>query len=325
MAEYDKSISGFYTSTGAAKTLNLPFIPDWFELRIQGNSSGDNWISSANPGVPKEVYWYSGMANDSALITKNTDGAATDTKLYVSSNGIQTFQSSPNSFAAPLTINTGISQANPAVVTLGSTAGLANGDTVIVYGSTGMLQIAGLPFTIAALSTNVSFTLAYLNSSGFAAPATAGFVKKVLYPNVFLPQLRYITAITQAASAVITFSTTHGFVVGETLRLHVPANFGMIQADGQLVTVTAINTGTNTITVNLNTSAFTAFAFPTSAIASKGTSFPTAVPVGEQASQFDSSFTDNGAQGVILGTSVVGANGALVLWKAAKVLKVYNT
>jgi hypothetical protein len=324
MAEYDKTISGYYTSAGTAKTLSLPFQPDWIEVRVQGNSSGDNWESAANPGVAKESYWYAGMSSDSALITLNTAGAATDTKDYVSSNGFKLFQSNPGSFGAPLTASA-ISQANPAVVSLASTSGLSSGDTVLVTASTGMLQIAGLPFTIASVVANTSCTLAYLNSSGFAAAASAAVVKKILYPNVFLPRQRFITNITQASSAVITFSTTHNYVVGQTIRFHCPSEFGMVEIDGLLGTISAINTSTNTITVNIDSSSFTAFAWPTSAVAAGGVSFPQGIPVGEQASQFDGSFTDNGAQGIILGTSVVGASGALVLWKAGKSLKVYTS
>lgn len=322
--EYDKIISGSYTSDGNAKTIALPFQPSWFEIKIQGNSSGNNWTSAANPGVPKEVFWFDGMAQDSALVTLNTAGAATDTKSFVSSGGIQLYESNPQSFGSALAI-TAVSQANPAVVSLASTSGLANGQDVLIYGTSGMLQIAGIPFTIASLVANTSFTLAYLNSAGFAAAATAGFVKRVVYPNVFKPRLRYITNISAAASAVITLSTTHGFVVGETLRISVPSEFGMSQADGKLVKVTAINTTTNTVTVDLDTSGYTAFAFPTSALASAGVSFPQLIPVGEQTEQFDAAFVDNGSQGVILGTSVVGASGALVLWKAGLSAKVYDS
>lgn len=317
-------LSGYYTSAGTAKTLALPYQPDWFELRIQGNSSADNWLSTASTGVVKEAYWYAGMANDSALATVNTNSAATDTKAFYSSAGIQLYSSNPASLGSPLT-GSAISQASPAVVSMASTAGISAGDTVLVTGSTGMLQVSTLPFTVGTVVANTSIQLAYLSSSGFAAAATAAVIRKILYPNVFLPHLRYITAITAASSAVVTFSTVCGFAVGQTIRFNVPSQFGMVEIDQLLGQITAVNTGSNTVTVNINSSAFTAFAFPTSATASAGVTFAHCVPVGEQASQFDGSFTDNGSQGVILGTNVVGPNGALVLWKAGKSGKVYTS
>lgn len=324
MGQYSQPLGGYYTSDGAAKTINLPYLPDWIEVKVQGNSSGDNWTSSANPGVIKEAYWRRGMANDSALALVNTNSAATDQKAFYSSSAFNLFTSTPGTFGSALSA-TAINQANPAVASMASTSGIAAGDTVLVTGSTGMLQIAGLPFTVGTVVANTSIQLKYLNSSGFAAAATAATIKKVLYPNVYLPKLRYITAITKASQAVVTFSSTHGFVAGQTLRLHVSSAFGMVEMDGLLGTIQSVNTSTNTVTLDIDSSAFTTFAFPTSATASVGVSFPLAVPVGESASQFDGSFTDNGTYGVILGTNVVGASGALVLWQAGQYQKLYTS
>lgn len=327
MGQYNQPLGGYYTSDGTAKTINLPYLPDWVEIKVQGNSSGDNWTSSANPGVIKEAYWYTGMASDSALATVNTNGAATDAKAFYSSSGVQLFTSTPGTFGSALTASA-INQANPAVASMASTSGISAGDTVLVTASTGMLQIAGLPFTVGTVVANTSIQLKYLNSSGFGAAATAATVKKVLYPNVFLPKLRYITAISKASQAVVTFSSTHGFAVGQTLRLHCSSAFGMVEIDGLLGEIVAVNTSNNTVTLNIDSTSFTTFAFPTSATASVGVSFPLAVPVGEAASHansFDDAFTDNGSYGIILGTNVVGASGALVLWKAGQYSKLYTS
>lgn len=63
-----------------------------------------------------------------------------------------------------------------------------------------------------------------------------------------------ITAITQAASAVVTVSG-HTFVVGDVVAFS--GVVGMIQINGLTGTVTAITT--TTITVNINSTAFTAY------------------------------------------------------------------
>lgn len=65
---------------------------------------------------------------------------------------------------------------------------------------------------------------------------------------------RSITAITQAASAVVTVGT-HTFVVGDMLAFSGVS--GMTQINGLTGTVTAI--GATTVTVNINSSAFSAY------------------------------------------------------------------
>jgi len=64
-----------------------------------------------------------------------------------------------------------------------------------------------------------------------------------------------ITGITQAASAVATVGAAHGFVVND--RVHFSGVAGMTQINGLVGTVTA--TGASTITVNINSTSFSAY------------------------------------------------------------------
>jgi uncharacterized protein (TIGR02217 family) len=64
-----------------------------------------------------------------------------------------------------------------------------------------------------------------------------------------------ITAITAASSAVITVGASHGFVVGDTLVAS--GVVGMTQINGVLGVVTVA--GSTTVTVNINSSGFTAY------------------------------------------------------------------
>jgi hypothetical protein len=57
----------------------------------------------------------------------------------------------------------------------------------------------------------------------------------------------------------------------------------MTEINGLIGNVTAVNTTTNTITVDIDSSGFSAFAFPTSAIAAGGITFAQVTPVGEAA------------------------------------------
>jgi hypothetical protein len=83
----------------------------------------------------------------------------------------------------------------------------------------------------------------------------------------------------------------------------------MVEMNGLLGTIIAINAGTNTITVNINSTAFTAFAFPLSAVAAGGITFAQVVPVGEAAAvpyqNLLDDATDNRAiRGIRIGTTV---------------------
>lgn len=64
-----------------------------------------------------------------------------------------------------------------------------------------------------------------------------------------------VTAITQAASAVLTVGASHGFAVGDSV--HVSGVVGMTQINGRRGAVTA--TAATTITVAINSSGFTAY------------------------------------------------------------------
>jgi hypothetical protein len=175
--------------------------------------------------------------------------------------------------------------------------------------TTGMLQIAGMDFTVGTVNAGVSFQLRYLDSSGFGAAATNADWRIVPFDPQFYPRRRYITGITQAASAVITMSVAHEFSVGETVRIFNPdSNFGMGQINGQLGTITAVTTGaTNTITVDIDSSAYSAFAFPTSAVAAAGITFPQVIPVGDPNSSLVGATSNQSSRRILIESNALGA------------------
>lgn len=332
MSQYDNIVSGYYTATGSAKSIPIPFTPSWFELHIQGNSSGDNWNSVANPGVLKSAWWSQGMASASALGVYNTAGAATDVRTFVSSDGISPITTEGTILGTPTAI-TGITNAAPPVVTTAGAHGYSSGDVVILTNTTGVLQIATIPFEITVLSPT-TFSLNNMGAPG--SIGTAGFSVKVLFPSVYLPMIRFITGVTQAVIPTITFSVDHGYVVGQTIRLYCPSAFGADEIDGEQAVVLSVPSA-STITVDIDASQ-TTFAFPTSAIASLGTSFPMATPIGVSQTVINSAdplsayqyalntaFRDAGYQGMMLGATVAGPSGALVLWRASSSIKVYTS
>lgn len=304
-------LNGSYTSDAASRTIYVPSSCDGFEWFVRGNAAGDNWDSVANPGVIKRGWWFRGMTNGTALTVYNTDGAATDQSTFVAADGVTLIDpDAPVTYAA--TAVTGASLAAASVIT-SAAHGLQTGDLVRLYNITAMQQISSLVFTATRTGAN-TFTVP-INTAGFAAAGTGGFAQRV-NKEQFDPKRLWITGITAANPMVVSVSTTHLYNVGSKVRLIVPAAFGMVEANNLLGEVTAI--GANTLTLDIDSSAFTAFAYPTSATAAAGVTFPQVVPVGEDASILTDRIYNSDVRGVRLGATVVGANGALVCWRATK-------
>lgn len=319
-------VTGTFTSDGNPLQISVPSGYSDFEM-INITDIGS---TAANNNVMK-ARGTSSMSSGSAYYSPKTSGAATLDPETTTTTGGFTFLADDALLtigAAVATSGTDINRANPAVVSTGSTTGLVAGSTVVrMINNTGMFQVSGMDFTVGTIVANTSFQLKYLDSSGFAADSTAGFYRIVNATNRYYPRSRYITAITQATSAVITMSVSHGFTVGQEVRIVVPSAFGMTQINGQLGVITAVSTGsTNTITVNIDSSGYTAFAFPTSAVAAAGVTFAQVVPVGEAAinssSQAYGNLLDDATKNVSITGITVGAtvqtSGKLYQWFARK-------
>ena len=69
-------------------------------------------------------------------------------------------------------------------------------------------------------------------------------------PYIFVPNLVYVTNITQASAAVVTFLTNHYFTLGEWISFRIPAANGMIQLNNQQARIIAITADTATIAVD---------------------------------------------------------------------------
>lgn len=309
-------LTGTFTSDGAVRHISLPSGYDFFEMMQITD------IGSAGAASVMRARGTSSMLAGSAYVSsKNGANATLDPENTILTNGFTFVTDSGNTTPGAAVVVAGVTNATPAVVTSASAA--AVGDIVRIYSTTAMFQVSGMDFTVTAAPGGTQ-TLGYLPAAGFAAAATAGFIRVIPFDPRFYPRNRFITSITQAASAVITLSVTHGFTVGQLVRIIVPAEFGMTQMNGLLGTVTAINTATNTITVNIDSTGFTAFAFPTSAIAAGGVNFPQVVPVGEAATApyqnlLDDATRNQSFRGVIIGTGVQ-TTAKLYQWFAYKSL-----
>ena len=331
----DVELSGSFTtpaSGNANQILKLPFVPDLIEMWIMGNSSGDNWTSSANPGPAKYAFWQSAMAAGTALVSANTAGAATDTSVFLSTGGITPIVSAAN-LIGPSQAGSGISKATPAVMTLTNSNVYNTGDVAILESTTGALQFSGIPWSLVstgATTYNLGIVGTTFSSAGFSAAATNVVTRKVSFPFAFTPYVSYIVGMTLGATTTVVTSFPHGLSAGDSVRLVIPAAWGPSQISGQQGVVTSI-TDALTFVVNINSSAATAFAFPTSAIAGAGVTWPQVIPFGDQASAFDLSATDQNFQGFIIGNSatagaaILSENSALVMWRAQRSSRVYTS
>ncbi len=307
-------ISDTYVSDGNARVLQLRFDPDYFALF---NETSFNSVDAGQP--TKRAWWFRSLAPDNGFTVTNSVVAgseALDVSTFITSGGFRLINTITDVLEA-VQVGTAVTAAAPAVATdAGHT--FIPGDNVRVFSTTGMLQIAGMDFTITATTPGADYTLGFLDSSGFAAPATAISARRIPFdPPDFAPKNRFITAISNAVNAVIQLSVTHGYNVGEIITLRCTPAFGMSEVNNLQGEIQSIDTATNTVTVDINTTSFTAFAFPTSAVAGSGVTFPQTIPIGD----FDvlSGAIDNQAFiGLRLGVDVVGANNDVVHWIATK-------
>lgn len=75
----------------------------------------------------------------------------------------------------------------------------------------------------------------------------------------FIPNLQYISNITQSSFAVVTFTEDHNFTVGEWISFRVPPPNGMIQLNNQKALIKSITP--TTVTLDLDTLQFYPFIY----------------------------------------------------------------
>lgn len=368
MAEYSRMAKGKFTSTGAAQVVNLPFVPDYVSFT--------NYTASAAAATSQNVVsaqWDANMGQGFAIQQGYNATPAIIWDL-VSTNGISTFSAGQLlQFGTTLTV-TDITKAAAASVTTSAAHGYASGDVVILEGlfqtsTTGMPQLNGVPFTVTVTSTT-TFTIPYnTNQSNFTIISGAATgtprCKKVLYPSLYFPGATVITAITRDTTTTIDTASAHNFVVGQEVSFRVPSSWGTSElnslpnalipgspAYGYVIAVTDYNT----VVVNINSSAYTAFNSNQTVASVPGLTYAQIVAVGDvntggvqlssgsalypppyslpigttrvntiNGPAVQGAFVNNSAQGFIIGagaggvlttSKLVGASSDVIYWEA---------
>lgn len=319
---------GNFAADGTDKVIQLRSDVDWmkvFNLTVAG--------ASQTTAIGVEFEWFRGF-NDGRAIRRLKSNAANAANLtdFITSGGFTLVDTSASPNGVINATVTAVSNAAIPVVSNSGTNGLAAGDIVRMINVTGAQQLGGLDFTVGYNTlTSGTFSLDYMAQ---IVAGTTGSWMKIKYDPLYYPRRRYITNITQASSAVVKLSVTHGYKVGQVVRFKVPSEYGMVEMNGLQGTITAINTTTtsgNTITVDINSTNFTAFSFPLTAVSP----FTAAqvIPVGMDSGEaLDSGVdllsdaTDNtGYIGMILGGGFAGGeNGDAMYWIAGKSFSVNN-
>ncbi len=320
---------GRFTSTGANKTIQLRADVDWMETY-----NYTQVVAASGSSQVVKARWQRGLTSGYALTELLTVTTLALAPAVKTSGGFTLVDSS---LQTPGTLNatiTAISNAAIPVVSNSGTNGLVAGDVVRIINVTSAQQLGGVDFTVGYNTlTSGTFSLDYMAQ---IVAGTTGSWRKISFDPIFYPRRRVITKITKASSAVVTLSVTHGYKVGQAVRFQVSSDFGMVEMNGLLGTITAINTTTtsgNTITVDIDSSAFTTFAWPTTS--SVAFSPAEVIPVGEDTAEALSAATDilsdatnnESYIGMVLGGGAAGPAGVasdVIYWVAGKSFSVDN-
>lgn len=128
---------------------------------------------------------------------------------------------------------TGITQANPGVVTYSGADNIANGDLVYIYGVVGMTQVNGLLFTVANLNAGANtFELSGVNTTGYTAYSSGGTASPAHVPSF---------ATTSGTAFVAVTLADHGLSVGDTINFPIATTVGGVTISG-IYPVSAVST-----------------------------------------------------------------------------------
>lgn len=274
---------GSFTSTGAGVKIPLPSSADYFK------TWNITQLIASNPNTVTNGEWFGSKfgagASPAGQGIKTVKTTLMLESAFSAGTGFTYVTTAPVIEPQAANAITSITAASPAVVTQTNT--YSENDVVYLYNTTGMLQIAGMPFQISTVSGS-GYTLIGLRAAGFAAPATAGFTRRVSKFGAVEPEFLYITEITKATQAVVRTSVdpTQHYVVGMKIHFSVPYSFGMTEISGLTGKIVAVSAANYTVTVDIDSSAFTTFAFPASTSSPTAQLFATYAPAGAS-TQFD--------------------------------------
>lgn len=339
---------GTYTNAASAlpTTVALNDTPDYFMVRDTTNWGVTNGTYSAIAALESWIYLPT-MAAGSFRQMGQSAVATAAASLYATqgtSDGFTFINSTNPPTFSSLSITSTIDKTTW-VVGMTNTGSIAVGDWVRIINPTAMLQAGGIVAQVTAVSANSSITLGYIatavsNGANFTSNATGGSILK-FFRGKFYPKKLQIMHVSSATQAKVYFAEKNDYTPGEMVDFNVPTTYGMIQLSfltkqsrGPARVLTVTNSATeSSITLDLDTTGFTAFAYPTSAGSVGKASPPFCFPAGSgiipasgsatipqqpPGTNLQDAFDNLNQYYMYIGSSVVGANSAVMQWMAFK-------
>lgn len=329
---------GTFTSDGTNKVLDLGVEIQGFRV-INATQAADT-----NNGYGYLYEWSASMGT--SMYTNYHPAADATAASDVVANSFTQFDSSNYSVGANVTATAGTNVVGPRISTA-TTTNLYEG-CVVRLNSSGFTNLNGVDFTIDTIAAGVSFDLANdlatapgrTAETGATGPAGV-FYYQLVAPNreiydIIYPSARVISNITQATSAVVTTLVDSGHQIGDYVKFYVPSSCGMTELNGQTGRVTAVSTAAHpyTFTVDIDTSAYTAFQFPVynatslkkAYVIPAGDTYTVNSVTGDLETYYGGAISRRAFRGVILraGTAYpAGNDGDTIHWQAWKAATTY--
>jgi len=272
--------------------VNCGFLPTKVELiNMRAISSMTAAAPPVNSNAFYDIYravWQQEFASYSTpftLVEAITPSAATSSISRLLTGGISQYNgqvSPPNLSADSLLLGPKIVGSNTAkatgIFTVAYTSTLFPGALILMTGNTVNKTLGGLFFTVYQVLSSTTFSIenaGWMNTANFTDGAEVFAVQLVTVPPYYYPKSSVIANISAANPAVVTTTVNLGLTVGQVVRIRVPQGFGMTQANNLTAIVSAVSdnqvtlggtTGPFSLNNGLDTSAFTAFAWPLSSV-----------------------------------------------------------
>lgn len=305
MAEYSRLSNGQVTSTGGNTNVIIPYTPTrirLFNRTAAVNASGvtnANWTINQGQGAAQRSLYGTGVQSIGA-----TGSSGTTTAGLTAGTGFTTLQAAlALQYGANFLLGAsgGINKNATPTVTTTTAHGLVVGNVVVFNNlyqtsTTGMQQIAGIPFEVQTVPSTTTFTINWnTNQSAYTAIATGGLntlagFRQVLYPSLYAPGRAFISAITTGTTTTIQTTSPSNVVVGQEVGFHIPSAWGTTQLNelpnttipgspiyGYVISVT----NSTTFVVNINSAAYTAYNSNQAFLSFSGQQFPVVVAVGD--------------------------------------------
>lgn len=314
---------GRFTSDGSSESIEIRSDADWMEVINE-----TQFATTDTPGRGVKFEWQRGLTSGHAFEYTKADGTDVLQAEKVTSGGFTLVDVDVAGGFGPAVTGTTITKAGPPVCTANG-HGFENGDIVSFYDLTEMPQIGFGYWSINNVAVN-TFELPYFDTNTANFTQESAFtVRRIIGGADFVRGWEGITSVTTGATTQIQFFNQVAddiFSVGEVMRFNVPSAFGMVELSGLTGEVLSINAGTNTFTVDIDSTGFTAFAWP--APAAVPFTLASAQQVGNVSLGVSSGSTKN-LERVLMKLDAgidgpAGSSGDVIYWKTGKSTLVSN-